>query len=122
MSARRIDVLAYYYNQAEQLGKEVVFTYKDKDLEVGTATLDIERGRLSNLASFKWMTDDAIDWDSWCNVQNPHYKSADRVVDQLVDTVSKNGNLLLDITPTADGVIPEPVEQRLRAIGDWLGG
>ncbi len=66
------------------------------------------------------MTDDAIDWESWCNVQNPHYKSADRVVKQLVDTVSKNGNLLLDITPTADGVIPAPVEQRLRAIGAWL--
>ncbi len=117
---RRIGVLAYYYNHAEQLGKEVVLTYKDKDLEVGTAILDIERGRLSNLASFKWMTDDAIDWNSWCNVQNPDYKSAARVVDQLVDTVSKNGNLLLDITPTADGVIPQPVEQRLRAIGAWL--
>ena len=103
-----------------KLGKEVVLTYKDKDLEKGTATLDLERGRLSTLASFKWMTDDAIDWDSWCNVQNPHYKSADRVVDQLVDIVSKNGSLLLDITPTADGVIPEPVEQRLRAIGAWL--
>jgi len=117
---RRIDVLAYYYNHAERLGKEVVFTYKDKDLEEGTATLDIERGRLSTLASFKWMTDDAIDWKSWCNVQNPDYKSADRIVKQLVDTVSKNGNLLLDITPTADGVIPEPVEQRLRSIGAWL--
>jgi alpha-L-fucosidase len=117
---RRIDVLAYYYNQAEKLGKEVVFTYKDKDLEAGAAVVDIERGRLSNLASFKWMTDDAIDWNSWCNVQNPDYKSADRVVKQLVDTVSKNGNLLLDITPTADGVIPEPVVERLHAIGAWL--
>jgi alpha-L-fucosidase len=117
---RRLDLLAYYYNQAEQAGREVVLTYKDKDLEKGTATLDLERGRLSGLAPFKWMTDDAIDWDSWCNVQNPHYKSADRVVDQLVDIVSKNGSLLLDITPTADGIIPQPVEQRLRAIGAWL--
>src|SRR5208283_5308303 len=76
---RRIDLLAYYYNHAEQWGKEVVLTYKDKDLELGTATLDLERGRLSTLASFKWMTDDAMDWNSWCNVQNPHYKSGDRV-------------------------------------------
>ena len=117
---RRIDLLTYYYNRAEQWGKEVVLTYKENDLETGSATIDVERGRLANLAPFKWMTDDAIDWNSWCNVQNPHYKSADRIVDQLVDTVSKNGNLLLDITPTADGVIPEPVQQRLRSIGNWL--
>lgn len=117
---RRIDLLAYYYNQAERWQKEVGLTYKEKDLPAEVAILDIERGRLSSLASFKWLTDDAIDWNSWCHVQSPAYKSADRVVDELVDIVSKNGNLLLDITPTANGVIPEPVEQRLLAIGAWL--
>ena len=49
------------------------------------------------------MTDDAIDWNSWCHVQNPSYKSADRILDELMDIVSKNGSLLLDITPTAEG-------------------
>jgi alpha-L-fucosidase len=117
---RRIDLLAHYYNQSEKWGKEVVLTYKDKDLEAGTATLDLERSRMSNLVSFKWMTDTSIDWKSWCNVRNPDYKSADRLVDELVDIVSKNGNFLLNITPAADGVIPEPVVQRLRAIGAWL--
>jgi alpha-L-fucosidase len=117
---RRADLLAYYYNRSEQWGKEVGLTYKEKELPVGVAILDIERGRLASLASFKWMTDDPIDWKSWCDVQNPDYKSADRLVDELVDIVSKNGNFLLDITPTANGVMPEPVEQCLLAIGAWL--
>ena len=38
----------------------------------------------------------------------------------LVDTVSRGGNLLLDIGPRADGTIPVIMEQRLKEIGDWL--
>jgi alpha-L-fucosidase len=86
----------------------------------GVGVVDIERGRLSEIAPHQWLTDDAIDWNSWCHTQNPNYKSADRLVGELVDIVSKNGNLLLDITPTGEGVIPEPVVERLFAIGNWL--
>ena len=118
--SRLTELFAYYYNQAERWGEEVTVTYKEKDLPPGVGLLDIERGRLSETPSFKWLTDDAIDWNSWCHVQNPHYKSADRIVDELVDIVSKNGNLLLDITPTAEGVIPAAVVERLLAIGHWL--
>jgi len=117
---RRAGLLAYYYNHAEQWGREVGLTYKDKDLPTGVAIPDFERGRLADLAPFKWLTDDAIDWDSWCHVQNPNYKSARRIVSQLVDTASKNGSLLLDITPTAEGVIPQAVRERLLAVGAWL--
>ncbi len=112
--------ISHYYNRAERWSEEVIVTYKEEDLPLGVGMLDIERGRLGALASYKWLTDDAIDWNSWCHVQNPSYKSADRIVDMLVDIVSKNGGLLLDITPTADGVIPEPVVERLLAIGKWL--
>jgi len=38
----------------------------------------------------------------------------------LVDTVSRGGNLLLDIGPGADGTIPVIMEERLTQIGDWL--
>ena len=117
---RRRDLLAYYYSRAEEWGREVGLSYKDQDLPKGVAIPDFERGRLASLVPFEWLTDDAVDWNSWCHVQNPHYKSAARIVGQLVDTISKNGKLLLDITPTAEGVIPDAVRERLLAIGKWL--
>jgi alpha-L-fucosidase len=117
---RLADLFSYYYNQAEQWHQEVTFTYKNTDVPTGAGILDIERGRLADLATYKWLTDDSIDWKSWCNIQNPDYKSTRRIVTELVDIVSKNGNLLLCIPPAADGVIPQPVVERLEAIGKWL--
>ena len=116
----RKDFLAYYYNRSAAANRDVVVTYKDHDLERGTAILDLERGRMSALTSFKWMTDDAIGWKSWSYVEGENYKSPNRLVDELVDIVSKNGNLLLDIGPKADGSIPGEVKTCLLAIGQWL--
>lgn len=48
------------------------------------------------------------------------YKSAGDLVHLLVETVSKGGNLLLDIGPTSDGRIPPIMQERLLEIGDWL--
>jgi alpha-L-fucosidase len=48
------------------------------------------------------------------------YKSATALVHLLVDAVSKGGNLLLDIGPTADGRIPVVMQERLLAMGAWL--
>jgi alpha-L-fucosidase len=48
------------------------------------------------------------------------YKSARKLVLLLVDTVSRGGNLLLDIGPSADGTIPVIMQQRLVEVGDWL--
>jgi alpha-L-fucosidase len=42
------------------------------------------------------------------------------VIHQLLDIVSKNGNLLLNISPRSDGTIPEEVQQVLREVGSWL--
>ena len=48
------------------------------------------------------------------------YKTAEELVCDLVDIVSKNGNLLLNIGPKKDGTIPEEDAAILRGIGDWL--
>ncbi|MFR9581832.1 MAG: alpha-L-fucosidase, partial [Rikenellaceae bacterium] len=50
----------------------------------------------------------------------PNLKSTNRLLDFLVDVVSKNGAVLLNVTPTPTGVIPRAVEQRLREMGAWL--
>jgi alpha-L-fucosidase len=61
-----------------------------------------------------------MDWDSWCYLKHPNYKPAGRIIHQLIDVVSKNGNLLLDVGPRPDGTIPAEIESRLRQIGSWL--
>jgi len=48
------------------------------------------------------------------------YATATSLVHLLIETVSKGGNLLLDIGPTADGRIPVIMQQRLLEIGRWL--
>ncbi|WP_405267316.1 alpha-L-fucosidase [Cellulophaga sp. Ld12] len=116
----RKQFLADFYNRGLKKGKEVVVTYKFEDLAVGSAVLDLERSRMSEKKEFTWLTDDSIDWKAWSNIQNPEYKSTNRLIDFLVDVVSKNGAVLLNITPTAAGEIPFQVQERLLQMGDWL--
>ena len=116
----RREFLARYYNQGDSLDQEVVVTYKFHDLDPEAAVIDLERARMSEAQPFPWLTDDSVDWNSWSHTNDPDYKSANRMIDMLVDIVSKNGCLLLNVPPTADGVIPEPVRERLLAMGEWL--
>ena len=116
----RMQFLANYYNNAIKWGKEVVCTYKFHDLAEGSAVLDLERSRMSDKKDFTWLTDDSIDWNAWCYINGADYKSTNRLIDFLVDVVSKNGALLLNINPTVEGVIPQPAVDRLLAMGDWL--
>ena len=116
----RLDFLHYYYNHADRRNQEVVVTYKAKDLQVGAGVLDLERARMKDKKDFPWLTDDSIDWGSWCHVMDPDYKSTNRILDFLIDVVSKNGGVLLNVTPTAEGEIPQPVQDRLLEIGEWL--
>ncbi len=116
----RMKMLAHYYNTSHLAGREVAMTYKANDFARGSGLLDFEAGQLAEKASFVWQTDDKMDWDSWAYLKTPNYKSAGRILHQLIDIVSKNGNLLLDVGPRPDGTIPEQVVSRLRAIGAWL--
>lgn len=115
----RPQVCAYYYNQALQWGREVVLQYKDK-LPDGVAVYDVERGKLDAIRPDYWQTDTAVSYKSWSYIENDEFKSAATLIHDLVDIVSKNGNLLLNVGPRADGVIPAEVAGLLRAVGAWL--
>ncbi|GGZ87749.1 alpha-L-fucosidase [Algibacter mikhailovii] len=118
--AHRKAFLEYYYNHADKTNKEVVATYKFYDFAEGSAVYDLERARMRDKKDFPWLTDDSIDWKAWCHIDDPNYKTTNRLIDFLVDVVSKNGAVLLNITPRADGLIPEPVKKRLLEMGEWL--
>lgn len=111
---------AYYYNRGAEWGLEVAINYKEKAFPEGTAVLDIERGQLSGLAPFFWQNDTSISKNSWGYVQNQDYKTAGWLIGDLVDVVSKNGALLLNVGPKPDGTIPEPEQDILLEIGRWL--
>jgi alpha-L-fucosidase len=111
---------AYYYNKAEEWRCSVAINYKHDAFVFGSAVLDIERGQFAGLMPFFWQTDTAVARNSWCYTDNNNYKTAAELIRDLVDIVSKNGNLLLNIGPKADGTIPEEDKRILLQIGDWL--
>jgi len=114
---------AYYYNRSAEWGVEPVLQYKDVrsgSFPEGTAVLDIERGRLDDIREMVWQTDTSVSKKSWGYIKDDEFKSVDDLVDVLADIVSKNGCLLLNVGPKADGTIPEPAQQILLKIGDWL--
>ncbi|AUP80531.1 alpha-L-fucosidase [Flavivirga eckloniae] len=116
----RQEMVAHYYNKSLEWNKPVVLNYKNKDLAEGAGVIDLERGRFDEKTAFYWLTDDSWDWSGWNYKENHDYKSADRILDGLVDIVSKNGCLLLNIGPKADGTIPEEVKKGLLELGGWL--
>jgi alpha-L-fucosidase len=111
---------SYYYNRAASQGKVPVLNYKVSAMEEHSAVLDIERGQLSGIRPLYWQTDTSISTKSWGYIENDSYKSAESMVHQLIDIVSKNGNLLMNFGPRSDGTIPEQVQTTLRDIGSWL--
>lgn len=118
--AYRQKFAAYYYNRGVQWKKGVAINYKNQAFPEGTAVYDIERGQLAGIRPILWQTDTAISKNSWGYVKNQDYKTAEALVGDLADIVSKNGVLLLNVGPRSDGTIPEPEQQILLEIGEWL--
>src|ERR1700722_16912654 len=111
---------AFYYNRGAQWKKGVAINYKHKAFPERAAVLDIERGQLPEGRPLFWQTDTSISVKSWGYIENDQFKTADSIVDQLVDISSKNGALLLNIGPRPDGTIPEQAQSILLDIGKWL--
>lgn len=111
---------AYYYNRAEEWGKEVTINYKHEAFPPSVATFDVERGALTDISPVYWQTDTAIGKRSWGYTTDNEYKSTRQIICDLVDIVSKNGNLLINIGPKADGTITDEEASVLLNLGQWL--
>ena len=119
-------LFAYYYNAsaARNNGKQNwVLTIKDRGptralYVAGTATLDLERSKADRTYADPWQTDDSI--GPWGYKAGADYKTVNCVIDKLIDIVSKNGNLLLNVPPKADGTLDKETTQLLLGVGRWL--
>ena len=97
----------------------VYFTKTDADLAGGgVGVLDRERGVLAGISPAPWQTDTCI--GEWHYRRGITYKPAKKVVDLLVDIVSKNGNLLLNFPLPNSGKLDAEEMQTLDGITAWM--
>jgi len=115
----RLNFLSYYYNRAVAWNKEVVATYKDGFNNRGEV-FDFERGGPAGIQTPYWLTDDSVSSSSWGYTVGIGYYPTNALLHALIDRVSKNGNMLLNIAPMADGTIPSGQRSVLLGIGDYL--
>ncbi|MGD6748341.1 alpha-L-fucosidase [Streptomyces sp. BH106] len=112
---RGLEFLADYYNRTPD-GAVSIKTIADEDR--GAVLLDVERHQLSGIDPDPWQYDTSI--GDWFYRDGEQYKSAQEIVHLLVDTVSKNGCLLLNVPQLPDGTLDDEVSSVLDSLGAWM--
>jgi alpha-L-fucosidase len=119
------NIVAQLYNLSIQThnGKqEAVYcskkNYQHTDFIDGIGVQDLEQGLMTDIQPFPWQTDTSV--GEWFWVPNDHYRSSDEVIHTLSDIVSKNGNLLLNVTLLPDGSLAPTMEKFLHEMADWM--
>ena len=116
----RNQMAAHYFNNGLKNGQEVVICRKQNDLPLDYSIVDIEQGGRRDIHPQPWMTDITLGESRWMYVEGHPYKDAALVVRNMIDVWSKNGIVLLNVSPRADGVINQEQRNILKEIGDWL--
>lgn len=111
---------AYYYNRGLEWGEKVAISYKHDAMMFGSGIVEMERGKFADPKPYYWQTDTAVARNSWCYTDTLEYKTSREIICDLIDVVSKNGNMLLNIGPKSDGSLPEGDADILKDIGAWL--
>ncbi|MDR0743050.1 MAG: alpha-L-fucosidase [Tannerella sp.] len=111
--------MAHYYNNALDWGEHVAVNTK-QGYPTNVQVWDVERGKSGNMMQFPWQTDTSVGKKSWSYIEGEENKTPEQIVHDLIDIVSKNGNLLLNIGPRADGTITDEQKEILLSIGKWL--
>ncbi|MEI8293210.1 MAG: alpha-L-fucosidase [bacterium] len=113
--------LAHFYNQdMAKNGGLLEAVYACKKPSEGRWVRDVERGRLDEISADPWQTDTTFNPDWFYRRGEKNYRNAREIVQMLVDIVSKNGNLLLNVTQTPEGDVVPEILKPLGEIGEWL--
>jgi len=119
-------LMAYYFNKAENLGKGVVVTHKNKELPLSCSALDFEGGGMGKPVPRKWQTDIPLPGCTWAYQRDIDMtdeeidRGTNGLVDSIVTRVSRNGTTMLSIGPKPDGTIPVYQVKMLNKLGDWM--
>ncbi|TWT36611.1 Alpha-L-fucosidase [Posidoniimonas corsicana] len=109
-----------FMNDAAARGQEAYCNNKggNRNWPDGVGCLEKDNLKLKNIGP-KWQSCTTFG-TSFGYLEGDRYKSIKGVIHEMIEVVSRNGNFLINIGPRADGTIPEPQMNRLRAMGDWL--
>jgi alpha-L-fucosidase len=112
-------LIAHLYNSdASRHGGKVQVIYTCKQKSEGRWVEDLERGVMPGINPYPWQTDTSI--GDWFYNRNWKFRPVSWTIHMLVDIVSKNGNLLLNVVQRPDGSIDADVEQMLNQLADWF--
>lgn len=115
-----LDAVAYLYNDsiAQNGENQAVYTQKNRSPEVyRVGTLDIEKSQLPGIQEAPWQTDTCI--GNWFYDAKQTYKKPDQIIEMLVDIISKNGTMLLNVLQRPDGSIDEEARFILEEMAHW---
>lgn len=110
----------YYLENSKQLNKDVAIFRKNKDLPTNVSMEILEKSRKQEIEKSLWVTEETISTDSWCYTEDMELRKSKDIINVLIDVVSKNGVFILNVSPRADGIIPQEQQDILLSIGDWM--
>jgi alpha-L-fucosidase len=114
-----LSMIAHLYNSSAAQGggkPDVVYTCKQNS--DGMWVEDLERGVMPGIRPFPWQTDTSI--GDWYYNRTWKYRGADWIIHMLVDIVSKNGNLLINVVQRPDGSLDPEAETALAEMAGWI--
>lgn len=116
-----LSIIAHLYNTSAALHgvNQAVYNQKDTHPDVyRVGVLDIERGQRPDIAEYPWQTDTSV--GDWYYDSRYVYKTPAHVIEMLVDIVSKNGNLLLNLPQLPDGALDDECMHIAQSLAAWF--
>lgn len=119
----KLEFLSHYFNKADSLGRDVIVTYKNNDFPRNICMLDHEMANPDKIDPESWLCDYTISAGyhrSWGYVKGMELSSHKAIIHKLIEVVSNNGQLLLNLSPRSDGTFPQDQKDVVANVGVWL--